>query len=140
VLTLLAAVAAAASGCGESDFDDRQAVAGTVTLDGQPLAKALISFIPTGATLGPKASGVVIDGQYLIAADDGPCPGDFMVKIEPISPDIEALAAHDYTSLRGVSATEATITIAARYNLQSELAAQVRGGVENRFDYALERE
>lgn len=137
-LALLAAVTAVASGCGGTDFVDRQAVAGSVTIDGQPLAKALISFLPIGATPGPKASGVVVDGQYFIAPDDGPCPGEFIVKIEAISPEIEALAAGDAAAPRHGAAAAPLLEIAPQYNRESTLAATVRSGAENRFDFAVE--
>jgi len=122
-------------GCSGENFDNRQAVEGTVTIDGRPLPKALISFIPTDRTQGPKATGVVVDGRYVIERADGPCPGEFVVKIEAISPEIEALAAGDYQKLRQTAGSETTITIAPQYNRDSQLRATVQEGGPNQFKF-----
>jgi len=54
------------SGCGSSDGYDLVPVSGTVTLDGQPLAGATISFQPAGGTAIGPSSGAVTDssGKY----------------------------------------------------------------------------
>lgn len=47
------------SGCGSSEGYSLVPVSGTITLDGQPLADATVSFQPTGgATLGPGSAAV----------------------------------------------------------------------------------
>lgn len=140
VFAFWALIVCVIAGCTGGDFDNRQAIGGNVTVAGRPLPKALISFIPTGATGGPKASGVVVDGQYAIAAADGPCPGEFVVKIETISPEIEALAAGDYEALKRNAGAKPPLVIAAKYNRQSKLRATVRKGGPNRFDFHVEEE
>ncbi len=127
-------VAVCLCGCSGGVFENRQAVQGTVTLDGRPLSKALISFLPIGNTEGPKVSGVVQDGRFSIPAAKGPLPGEFQVKVEAISPEIEAMASGDFQSLRETAGTE-TIVIAPEFNRESRLTATVRDGQPNRFQF-----
>lgn len=73
------------AGCGASDPLGRQAVSGTVTLDGQPLADGVISFQPTGE--GTTSSGAVISaGKYAIARDRGLPQGKYRVVINAVKP------------------------------------------------------
>ena len=55
-------------GCGERDRLNRQAVCGSVTLDGKPLARGAIPFQPEEKT-GTSTGAVIEDGRYAIAAD-----------------------------------------------------------------------
>ena len=134
---LLVALTATACGCGSADFENRQAVEGAVTMDGQPLPKALITFIPNSGTAGPKATGVIVDGKYEIHQSFGPCPGEFTVKIETITPEIEALSSGDYEALHR-SVGQESVMVAPEYNRDSQLQASVTDGGPNRFDYSVE--
>ena len=125
-------------GCGGEDFENRQTVEGTVTIDGQPFEKALITFIPDSRTSGPKATGVVIAGKYEIERSLGPCPGEFTVKIESISSEIEALASGDYDALRKAAGSTEVVMVAPQYNRDSQLRATIVDGAENRFDFEVE--
>jgi hypothetical protein len=130
---------AAFAGCSDTKVDlQRVPVEGSVTLDGGPLPKALITFIPTGDTKGPRASGEIVNGVYAIAADHGPCLGEFVVKIETISEEIEALAAKDHAALRKAAAGEKRAMIAPEFNRSSRLRAKVTEQGPNRFDFAVE--
>jgi len=76
---LLAVVALCLSGCGSSDGYTLVPVSGMITLDGQPLAGATVSFQRSGgeATVGP-GSGAVTDasGKYeLKTAEANSHPG-----------------------------------------------------------------
>ena len=81
---------AALLGCGGDG--DRVRVTGTVTLNGDPLPHALVTFHPDGATGGLGGSGkTVADGRYtLTPAQGGPglLPGAYKVVISrPLRPD-----------------------------------------------------
>lgn len=65
-------------GCGSGD---RAAVSGRVTLDGAPLKEGAITFIPIPPNQGATAGGTIRDGQYQIAASEGPRPGANRVEI-----------------------------------------------------------
>lgn len=57
------------SGCGSSDGFTLVPVSGTITLDGQPLAGATVSFQPAGSQTAPgPGSGAVTDasGKYTL--------------------------------------------------------------------------
>lgn len=130
------AVAAAVTGCGSSDGFPRQPVRGTVTLDGKPLEKGMITFTPTGAP-EPIVSAVVADGVFELARSDGPVPGAHRVDVW--SPRPTGKKVRD-TDNRGQLVEEVRESIPARYNLRSELTAQVQSGKSNTFDFPLQGE
>jgi hypothetical protein len=85
VLNLVAVagtVLAAATGCGGKDRP--VPVRGRVTLDGQPLSKATVQFIPASGQ-GSVASGLSdADGNFRLSTfktDDGALPGDYKVTV-----------------------------------------------------------
>lgn len=125
------------TGCDKPAFENRQPIEGAVTIDGQPLPKALISFNPTNGTKGPSSSGVVIDGEYRIDKESGLCPGEYQVKIETITPEIEAMAKHDMEALRRNAGQKPPAMVAPEFNVNSKLAVSVRDGMPNRFDFAV---
>ncbi|MCC9605854.1 carboxypeptidase-like regulatory domain-containing protein [Blastopirellula sp. JC732] len=85
-------ITALVSGCGDSKLQPLQ---GSVTLDGEPLADAAISFSPVEG--GRPASGKSdAGGQFTIAsytANDGLPPGSYKVTIVKISTKKQAEAA-----------------------------------------------
>ena len=72
------------TGCSNSDKPPTYAVTGTVTLRGQPLAGAAVTFVPTGQD-GEAASAITdADGKYELTtwdAGDGARPGQYRVKV-----------------------------------------------------------
>lgn len=64
----------------------RVAVHGTVTLDEQPLDSAMIRFIPTGSTQGPKTSFAIRQGRFVAGREIGPPVGSHRVEIEAVDP------------------------------------------------------
>jgi hypothetical protein len=64
----------------------RVAVDGNVTLDEQPLDSAVIRFIPTGSTQGPKTSFEIRQGRFVADRDTGPPVGSHRVEIEAVDP------------------------------------------------------
>jgi len=76
---LLALVVLCLSGCGSSDGYTLVPVSGTITLDGQPLAGASVSFQRTGGdtTVGPGSAAVTdASGKYeLKTAEANSQPG-----------------------------------------------------------------
>jgi hypothetical protein len=76
VLSLLLCLPLAA-GCHRSGPTAR--VDGTVTLDGQPIAKGYVSFQPKPRTPGPEFSGDIVGGKYYVARPVA--VGDFRVEV-----------------------------------------------------------
>lgn len=61
-----------------TDSMGRQAAAGKVTIDGQPIEKGSIMFIPLdGKSI--KTGGPIVDGKYDIPAEKGPVSGKHRV-------------------------------------------------------------
>jgi hypothetical protein len=77
---------AVAAGCGSSPMNPgHAAVTGKITLDGQPLAGASVTFVGVGDTPGAGATGTTDEtGTYVLAhfrAGAGLPPGDYKVMI-----------------------------------------------------------
>ena len=82
---------AGVGGCGDvGDTPPAAAVHGSVRVEGELLREGLITFIPQGATLGPKVSAVIEGGIYEIAADKGLQPGMFRVEVDGMPPGVKS--------------------------------------------------
>jgi hypothetical protein len=80
VVLLLSPLLLASAGCGNRNLSK---VEGVVTLDGEPLQGALVSFVPVGQ--GRAASGLTDSNGYFrlttLSTDDGAVPGEYKVII-----------------------------------------------------------
>ena len=140
-LLAVAAVLLALWGCGGGDGLPRQAVSGTVTLDGQPLDAALITFTPLGAgSDSTSGAAQVAGGSFSISQADGLIPGEYRVAISvskeaPVKPSRKV----ETDSVTGEEIAPPTSALRemlpARYNTKSELKAQVTEGGPNRFTF-----
>ena len=123
LLTLLLSV-----GCTSGEYSELGQVQGQVTMDGQPLPKALVRFAPSS---GRPAMGVTDEqGNYqLIYVRDirGAEPGDYNVEITTWFRPETIEDAHK----------KRTETIPAKYNKRTTLTAKVEQG-QNQIDFALE--
>jgi hypothetical protein len=94
-LVVVAALLVFAVGCGggrDSSLPDLVPVSGTVTLDGKPLAGAIVTFLPVGATKGRSCYGVTgADGRYELMENEkskGAPVGEFSVLVNKwVMPD-----------------------------------------------------
>ena len=128
-------------GCGRpSDQPDLGEVTGTVTLDGKPLSGVAVVFQPES---GRPARGMTdAEGKYeltYIRETKGTKVGPNRVEIAP-SEDGEAEESEntDEESKPAAKASKSgKPTIPARYNVRSELKADVKAG-KNTFDFKLE--
>jgi hypothetical protein len=132
----LALAVIAAAGCGDSgDGLDRQAIWGTVTLDGKPLESGQIQFQPPPNTAQPvPASGTISAGKYSIPRAEGPVPGTYQVAI--FSGPGEAVA--EETPGKAPAARKEAIP--TKYNAETKLKAEVKPGGDNAFNYDLTSE
>jgi hypothetical protein len=124
------AAIAATIGCGDNR---RQGVEGTVTFDGQPIPDGNISFIPQGDARGPTAGAVIKDGRFAIDRARGTFTGTFRVEIVAARATAETVA--DPVTGERVSLREQYIP--AKYNVQSELTAEIAAGGSNQLKYEL---
>jgi len=118
-------------GCGSSDPYGRQAVSGTVTLNGEPLQEGNIQFASTQQ--GPVNTGAVISkGQYKIDQEKGLPPGQYAVQIS--APDRKGTVVNP---AQGFNPPRELIPV--EYNLQSKLKIQVQQSGSNKFDFEIKK-
>lgn len=124
-LAVICLCALAGCGGGGDDSPETGEVTGTVTLDGQPLSEATITFNPQGV----RASTAVTDssGKYdLIYIRDvkGAAIGNHQVSIsKKVQPD-------------GKVDGDGKETVPDKYNTKTTLTAEVKAG-KNEFDFDL---
>jgi hypothetical protein len=111
-----------AAGC-SSSREERFPVMGTVTFDGQPVPEGYITLKPQEDGIAVDA-GKIVNGQFEFEAK----VGAKRVVIEasrpgPIDPEMGVPTPVPY--------------IPAKYNTKSTLAAEVKPGSDNRFDFPL---
>ena len=53
----------------------RAAVSGTVLVDGKPLERGVINFLPVEGTQGPGAGGAITHGKFALDQQQGPIIG-----------------------------------------------------------------
>ncbi len=140
---LLAAVVAAlagSSGCGSGDDLPRQAISGTVTLDGQPLDKGLIQFFPAAEMENALAAGAMIEGgSYSIPQSEGLVPGNYKVMISSEGGDMKAAPGEstEAGAMPGLGPLHPPDRIPAKYNSATTLTANVTAEGPNEFKFDL---
>lgn len=129
------------SGCGgKSDQPELGRVTGTVTLDGAPLGGVAVVFHPDNGR--PARGRTNAEGKYeltYIGNTPGSKIGNNRVEIAPNEEGEEDSGDAGDTENTGAAKrpTRGKIEIPARYNIKSELKADVKPG-ENVFDFKLD--
>lgn len=119
------------SGC-SSEAPQRQAVRGTVTLDGRPISGVVLVFAPTGADQ-VGATTVATDGEFSLDRTTGPSAGKHFVTLDVIEPDLE-----EYDQLRQAGKRPlSSLKIPARYSKLGTLHADVQADTENVYTFNL---
>ena len=111
----------------------RGEVSGQVTLNGEPVENGMIAFIPTADRDAPSAWTKIIDGHYQIPAIQGPGVGPCRVEIRWAKKTGRQIPA---VPPAGPVIEETREVVPQRYNLQSELEADIQAG-ENVADFKL---
>jgi len=119
-------------GCG-SNSGGRVAVSGNVTYDGESLKAGQVVFEPQGP--GRMAIGQLVDGRYSIAAERGPMPGGYVVRITASRPNGEMASAGPTggNELREVYEQ----FVPARYNDSSQLSVEIEAQSSVTHDFEL---
>jgi hypothetical protein len=122
----------AISGCDSPDGLNRQAISGSVTLDGQPISIGAILFEPESPESGTAVGATIRRGGFAISRHEGPVPGSYRVRVYSSS-GIQAPPTKGQTDRTPRPMVE---RLPARYNTQTELRATVLGqkGNSYRFD------
>jgi hypothetical protein len=117
--------------------EHRGSVSGQVKFNGQALDDATINFVPlSGSQLG-AAWTKVENGEYSIAAANGPAPGNHRVEIRATRKtgvNKKAVSNPALAHLHGEY--EAREIVPARYNTKSDLTAEIKPG-KNVADFEL---
>jgi hypothetical protein len=124
-----------AGGCNSGDGLNRQAVSGTVTLDGKPLEDGNIKFTPTSPEAGTEGAAHISNGKYAFSKSDGPVPGPYRV-------EISSAKGGEFEHPEGKTPGEvlpprATELVPEKYNLASQLKATVKAGQTEPIDFPL---
>ena len=118
-------------GCGKSS--GRQAIQGTVTLDGSPLESGTISFFPKPGTTSPSAGSAISQGEFHIAAESGLLPGTFRVEITAR----RATGEKRYDDVMGKEYDVVEQFLPPQYNKNSELQTEVKAGEPVDLEFTL---
>ena len=118
-------------GCSDAgDGLPREAVNGTVTLDGQPLVEGTIQFAPADPTKNGVGGGAAIkSGHFSIAREYGLVPGSYNVSIS--APDRGGGAGKPQAPGAGGRSALAKELIPAEYNAKSTLKVEITKGGPN---------
>jgi len=128
----------ALAGCGGAgDELAREAISGTVSLDGQPLATGVIQFRPASASEPVPAGAHIKDGAFSIPRNEGLTPGNYRVIINAAG-EAKALSAAESSGEKAIKRGGlAPELIPPQYNSQSTLNAKVEAGKPNTFEFTL---
>jgi hypothetical protein len=123
------------SGCGGGG-PQNEAVSGSVTWKGQPLDQGTMEFVPAGGQ-GVSIGAVIQDGRYQLLSTPGLAPGMYQVRIFSRESPMRRSNpnAPPDTELIDPKAKE---RIPPKYNLKTQLQAEVKKGGSNTFDFHLE--
>jgi len=128
------------AGCGGSENElPRAAVQGTVSLDGQPLAKGVVRFVPIEETTGPKTTLSITAGKFETEVETGPVLGRHRIEIE--STDDGGYAQDDEAAMQELKKSGKrkinVVRVPARYNTNSTLTESVSAQGPNEFQFTL---
>jgi hypothetical protein len=122
---------AVAAGCQRND--GRNAVGGTVTLDGQPLAGAVVHFQPLPGQAG-SSSGATTDanGRFTIAGNKGLLPGKYATSVQ-------AWKGTGKMSVDSLTGKQFEITVPISFKDDGKLESTITPEGPNQFEFRLIR-
>lgn len=126
-------LAAALSGCGPGNPLGREAVSGKVVVDGQPLPRGLIHFVPRKQQGTTRTGTVITNGEYALPTEKGLPPGEYVVSLLAVE-RTEILNPNTPPGSESF-AREKRQRIPVQYNLKSELVREVTNKGPNVFDF-----
>jgi len=110
-----------------------------VTFDGQPLKKGTIQFQPASQAETVAAGGPITDGNFDVPQKEGPVPGKYKVQIFTQEESRPALAEGEMPGAIQVPKKRPVGLIPPRYNVQTELTAEVKPGGTNTYTFDLKK-
>ena len=94
--------------------------------------------MPADGKATVKATAIIEEGEYQIAAEHGPLAGTHRVEIRAQSPDLEQFESQRGNRRIAIKPTQFDIIkIPIQYNKKSELTCSISPDAENKFDFQL---
>ncbi|MFM7316846.1 MAG: hypothetical protein ACKO5E_07840, partial [bacterium] len=75
---LLVSITIVLSGCG-GDGLPRQAISGSISINGKPLKSGVVNFVPQSAGMPTQSGAAIVEGKYSIPRATGLVPGKYKV-------------------------------------------------------------
>ena len=127
----------ALAGCGDGtlpkDTFPREAVSGTVNLDGRPLGEGTVQFNPLDLNQGaPVVVAGIKDGKFSTDRATGPVPGKYKISISSRAA-IKVIPGEPPGPLPKSEPEK----VPAQYNSKSTITKEVTGGGTNAFEFDL---
>jgi hypothetical protein len=116
------------AGCGRNE-PPGVALSGRVTYQGKSVSRGTVYFMPPFDKSGRGAHGEIVNGHYSISAEDGPFPGELMVRV---------ISTEDDPKPDPGGKPRVVMTIPEKYNLNSELKVKIPNRKSYEYDFALE--
>jgi hypothetical protein len=129
------AILLACTGCNKGGLD-RNAISGSVQLDGKALESGGILFSPIKGTAGPVTGGVIKNGRYELPRAAGPVAGWYRVEIHATRKTGKMAPAPFRRPGKDEMIEEQEEAIAPRFNFESTLEVEVKPG-ENTSDFSV---
>ncbi len=127
-MNVVACLMSSCSGSGPKKAE----VSGTVSVNGVKIEEGSIQFIPVDGTTGPAAGGVIKNGKYHIARDNGVVVGKNRVELRAFA--YSGKKVQDPTGLPGVLADERIQVFPPEYNENSTVIKEIHAG-SNTIDF-----
>jgi hypothetical protein len=119
-----------ALGC--SNGPRRASVSGTINVDGKPLERGVITFVPVNGTHGPGTGGSIEDGRFELDETEGPVVGSNRVEIRGFRKTGKTMPNPSPT---GGTIAEERQVVPPEFNEKSTLVRDIKeGGNELNFD------
>jgi len=129
------AILLAGTGCKKGGLD-RNAIGGSVQLDGKALEKGGILFAPIKETKGPPTGAVIKNGRYQIPRDSGPVAGWYRVEIHATRKTGRMIPSPYPRKGENNMVEEQEEAVDPRFNFQSTLEVEVKPG-DNTADFSV---
>jgi hypothetical protein len=120
------------SGC-RHPAETQAAIEGEVQLDGKPIERGMIQFLPMQGVAGSAAGGEIVGGRYRLSGNTGPAIGDNRVEIRA-NRKTGKMIPQPFPK-RGTM-EETVEAVPPRYNSASTLTVEVKPG-DNTADFPL---
>jgi len=133
LLSLLFLFAGFLTGGCSKNTDGRQAISGTVTVDGTPVPAGSISFQPTEGQ-ATSSGAMISNGKFNIPADDGLLAGKYRIAISAPMPGSEPANAQ---ALPGDAPPLAKDMIPPDWNTSSKQFVEVKKTGSNTFPFEI---